>query len=138
MRNFETLDQASIDTATGIISLTAREDSASRPVLSLRREGEYISISASYGALEIALRPRVRELIRTLRHIQPNDGLNTTRQVGTGEAFLGLGLHQDGTLIVRPTIIGDATGYFCLNLILAPEAANALKNWLGEEEPKVI
>lgn len=138
MRNFETLDQMAVDTATGIISLTAREDSASRPTLSMRREGDYISISASYGALEIALRPRVRELIRTLKHIQPNDGLNTTRQVGTGEAFLGLGLHQDGALIIRPTIIGDATGYFCLNLILAPEAANALKGWLGEDDSKNI
>jgi hypothetical protein len=101
----------------------------------MRREGEYASISASYGALEIALRPRVRELIRTLKHMQPNDGLNTTRQVGSGDAFLGLGLHTDGALIVRPTIVGDGSGYFCLNLMLAPAAANALKAWLGDEDP---
>jgi hypothetical protein len=136
MRNFQTLDQTTADTTTGVISFTAQGDK-SHPTMALRREGDYVAISASYGALEIALRPRVRELIRTLRHIQPNDGLNVTRQVGSGDCFLGLGLHTDGTLIVRPTIIGDAAGYFCLNLALAPDAALALKNWLGDESPAV-
>src|SRR5664279_3292793 len=133
MRHFQTLDQAAVNAATGVITFSVQDDSDT--TIALRREGEYVVLSASYGALEIALRPHVRELIRTLKHIQPNDGLNTTRQVGTGDASLGLGLHTDGALIVRPTIIGDASGYFCLNLMLAPDAANALKDWLGEEEP---
>jgi len=133
MRHFQTLDQAAVNAATGVITFSVQDDSDT--TIALRREGEYVVLSASYGALEIALRPRTRELIRTLKHIQPNDGLNTTRQVGTGDAYLGLGLHTDGALIVRPTIIGDASGYFCLNLMLAPDAANALKDWLGEEEP---
>ena len=89
------------------------------------------------NALEIALRLRLRELVRTLSHLQPNDGLNTTRQVGTGDCFLGMGLRTDGSLVLRPTIIGDASGYFCLNLILAPEAAKVLRDWLGGDSANV-
>lgn len=137
MRNFQTLDVIDADTATGVISFTVKGDKLAHPTIAVRREGEYAAISASYGAMEVALRPRVRELIRTLKHIQPNDGLNVTRQVGSGDCFLGLGMRTDGTLIVRPTIIGDATGYFCLNLALAPDAAQALKGWLGDEAPVV-
>jgi len=130
MRQFQVLDQSAVDSATGILSLIARGGSAS---LALRREGEYVSISASLGALEIALRPRVRDLIRALRQLQPNDGLQTTRQVGSGDCFLGLGLRSDGTLILRPTLVGDASGYFCLNLTLAPDVAATLRGWLGDE-----
>ena len=130
MRQFQVLDQSAVDSATGILSLIARGGSAS---LALRREGEYVSISASLGALEIALRPRVRDLIRALRQLQPNDGLQTTRQVGSGDCFLGLGLRSDGTLILRPTLVGDASGYFCLNLTLSPDVAAALRGWLGDE-----
>ncbi|MCC6805064.1 MAG: hypothetical protein IT319_19445 [Anaerolineae bacterium] len=133
MRNFQTLDQAVVDTATGVITFTVTNSDGAHPTIALRREGEYAPISASYGSLEIALRLRVRELIRTISHIQPNDGLNVTRQVGTGDCFLGLGLRSDGSLVVRPTIIGDASGYFCLNLVLAPEATAALRRWLGDE-----
>ena len=136
MRNLQTLNQASVDTATGVISFSAAGESVLNPTVAMRREGEYAVISASYGALEIALRPRIRELIRTLKTIQPNDGLNTTRQVGSGDCFIGLGLRTDGALYMRPTIVGDASGYFCLNLILTPEAANALRAWLGDDEAK--
>ena len=135
MRNFQTLDQASVNEMTGIISFSTEDDTATHPKLALRREGEYASISTSYGPLEIALRLRARELIRILKHMQPNDGLNTTRQVGSGDAFLGLGLHSDGALVLRPTIVGDGSGYFALNLLLAPAAATALTAWLGDEEP---
>jgi hypothetical protein len=127
MRNFETLETAAVDAATGIISFTAQGTS----IMAMRREGEYLAITASYGALEIALRLRLPEFVRTLKQLQPNDGLNTTRQVGTGDAFLALGKHTDGSLILRPTIIGDASGYFCLNLTLTPEASSALSTWLN-------
>lgn len=129
------LQQVSSNESTGIISFGAADDSGTHPTLALRREGDYAVISASYGPLEIALRLRARELIRTLKHMLPNDGLNTTRQVGSGDAFLGLGLHGDGTLTLRPTIVGDGSGYFALNLMLAADAAAALRAWLGDEEP---
>lgn len=137
MRNFQTLDHAVVDSATGVITFTLQASDGLHPTIALRREGEYAPISASYGALEIALRLRLRELVRTLSHIQPNDGLNVTRQVGTGDCFLGMGLRTDGSLVLRPTIIGDASGYFCLNLILAPEAAKALRDWLGGDSATV-
>ncbi len=133
MRTFQNLDRAAIDTATGIITLTKQDDSASHPSVSMRREGEYVVISASYGPFEIALRARYGELTRTLSQLQPNDGLNTTRQVGTGQAFLGLGKRKDNSLILRPTIVGDASGFFCLNLTLTAEPAATLIDWLGTE-----
>ncbi len=132
MRNLQPLTQAALDAATGVISFTAAENNPLNPSLAMRREGEYAAISASYGALEIALRPRIRELIRTLKTMQANDGLNTTRQVGSGNSLLGLGLRSDGGLMLRPTIVGDASGYFCFNLLLVPEAAAALRRWLDE------
>jgi hypothetical protein len=127
MRNFETLVAAAIDTTTGVISFTAQGTS----IMAMRREGEYLSITASYGALEIALRLRFPEFVRILTHLQPNDGLITTRQIGTGDAFLALGKRLDGSLVLRPTIVGDASGYFCLNLTLTPQAASALSTWLN-------
>ena len=136
MRTLQTLDHAAVDSSTGVITFSATGKNILTPTAAMRREGEYAAISASYGALEIALRPRVRELIRTLRTIQPNDGLNTTRQVGSANCFLGLGLRTDGAIILRPTIVGDASGYFCLNLILSPEAAASLRAWLGEDTTK--
>ena len=133
MRTFQSLDRAAIDTATGIITLTKQDESTSHPSISMRREGDYVVISASYGPFEIALRSRYAELTRTLNQLQPNDGLNTTRQVGTGEAFLALGKRKDSSLILRPTIVGDASGYFCINLTVTPEPAAALIDWLGSD-----
>lgn len=133
MRTFQNLDRAAVDAATGVITLSTHEDGASHPSIALRREGDYVVISASYGPFEIALRSRYAELTRTLDHLQPNDGLNTTRQVGEGEAFLALGKHKDGSLVVRPTVVGDASGYICLNLTLSPEPAATLIAWLGTD-----
>ncbi len=125
MRTFQILDRS--ESAAGVLTFRGADAS-----LALRREGEYIAMSASYGALELALRPRARDWVRALQHIQPNDGLNTTWQVGTGDVFVGLGLHTDGSLIIRPTIVGNASGYFCLNLTLAPDAAQTLRDWLDQ------
>jgi len=133
MRNFQTLDQAAVNTETGTITFTAQIESDAHPTLAMRREGNYVVISASYGPLEIALRQRFGELVRTFTHLQPNDGLMTTRQVGTSEAYLALGRHTDGSLIFRPTVVGDAGGYFCLNLMLIPATVITLTAWLGED-----
>lgn len=133
MRNFQTLDKVSIDEKTGIICLETQADLDSHPMITLRREGGYVAISASYGLFEIALRPRFQELARVLARLQPIEGLQTTRQVGTGQAFLALGLSPEGTLLMRPTIVADATGHLCLNLALTDALRKVLFEWLPVE-----
>jgi hypothetical protein len=133
MRNFELLDSYSIDSATGVLTFTAVQQSIAHPIVALRREGGYIALSASYGPFEIALRPRFQELSRVLARLQPVEGLQTTRQVGTGQAFLALGLKPDGVLLIRPTIVADATGHMGFNLALSAEARRTLYDWLPVE-----
>jgi hypothetical protein len=130
MRNFELLDQVSVDTDSGVITITTKNDSSGNPVVALRREGGYIALSASYGPLEIALRPRFQELSRVLARLQPVEGLQTTRQVGTGQAYLAVGLKPDGVLLLRPTIVADATGHMGFNLALSDAVRQALFEWL--------
>ncbi len=130
MRNFQTLDKVVIDDETGIIYFSVQGDSDMSPRLTLRREGGYVAISASYGPLEIALRPQFDNLTSKLGRLQPVKGLQTTRQVGTTEAYLGLGLREDGTLLLRPTIVADATGHFSFNLMLTSAARETLYAWL--------
>ncbi len=129
MRNFQFLDHVVVDTDSDAIQL-AQTDSDNEPILALRREGIYITLSASFGPLEIALRPRHEDLIRTLGRLQVVEGLNTTRQVGTAQAFLAMGLKADGSLMLRPTIVADATGHLSLNLEISPNARKALYDWL--------
>ncbi|MDX2163223.1 MAG: hypothetical protein SF162_18035 [bacterium] len=132
MRNFTLLDQVVIDSQTGIIGLSASGHSDSAPSLALKIEGDYIAISASYGALEIALRPRLEELKWALAHMQPLDGLQTTsRQVGSTQSYLAFGLRSDGTLTLRPTILTDATGHITINLRLSNDARTTLYTWLN-------
>lgn len=128
MRNFQTLDHVDVDEGTGVIHLYDADENAH---IALRREGDYVSLSASHGPIEIALRPRFQELERALKALQPVAGLQTTRQVGTAESFLSLGLRTDGGLNVRPTLVADASGYLCLNLELTAEARQKLFAWLG-------
>jgi hypothetical protein len=130
MRNFELLDKATVDGESGVLTLSTGHDNLGHPVVALRREGAYIALSASYGPLEIALRPRFQELSRVLGRLQPVDGLQTTRQVGTGQAYLALGLKPDGTLLMRPTIVADATGHLGFNLSLSDGARKTLFEWL--------
>ncbi|MBI5670100.1 MAG: hypothetical protein HZC41_19055 [Chloroflexi bacterium] len=137
MRNFELLDHSSVDADSGVISLTTQQAAAGSPVLAMRREGSYIVISASYGPLEVALRPRFEELTRVLTKLQPVEGLNTTRQIGTGQSFLALGLKTDGVLLLRPTLVADATGLLAFNLALSDGARRALYAWLSIEPEQV-
>lgn len=136
MRNFELLDTAAVNNETGVISLSSQQASAGSPVLAMRREGSYIVISASYGPLEVALRPRFEELTRVLARLQPVEGLNTTRQIGTGQAFLALGLKPDGVLLLRPSLVADATGHLAFNLAVSDEARKTLYDWLSIEPEK--
>lgn len=130
MRNFELLDHVSVDTDSGVITLSSENEKSGHPVVALRREGGYIALSASYGPLEIALRPRFQELSRVLARLQPVEGLQTTRQVGTGQAYLAVGLKPDGVLLLRPTIVADATGHMGFNLALSDGVRQALFEWL--------
>lgn len=130
MRNFQMLDRAAVDAETGIIYLSASSEMSAQPRIAMRREGSYVSISASYGPLEFALRPRFAELERTLSRLRPVQGLQTTRQVGTGQAYLSLGLQQEGSLVIRPTIVADATGHVSFNLILTDAVRRAVFEWL--------
>jgi hypothetical protein len=131
MRTFQTLTTTSMDADSGILVIDAHEAVGLHPQLMLRREGEYVAISAAYGPIEIALRLRYQELTRALRTLQPVDGLQTARQVGSGQVFIGMGLQLDGRLLLRPTLVGDASGYAAFNLALANDAREALFRWLG-------
>jgi hypothetical protein len=130
MRNFQVLDAFKPNEESDSLDffLTASDDD--QPQLSLRREGIYVTISASYGPMEIALRPRYEDLVRTLSRLAVVEGLHTTRQVGTGQAYLALGLSAKDDLLIRMTIVADATGHISLNMMLHPAAKQALYNWL--------
>ncbi|PJF34703.1 MAG: hypothetical protein CUN49_14315 [Candidatus Thermofonsia Clade 1 bacterium] len=109
--------------------LSAADDD--EPRLAIRREGAYVTLSASYGPLEIAMRPRYEELMRAIARLTIVDGLMTTRQVGTSHAYLALGLHNDGSLLMRLTIVADATGHLSINLRLTDAVRQQLYQWLN-------
>ena len=128
MRNFLTLDQVTDDSASGIIIFQAEKRNSS---LAMKREGAYVAISANHGPIEIALRPRLEDLSRALSRLQRVQGLQTTRQVGTGEWNLSLGLQLDGSLLVRPSMIADATGNISFNFALTDAMRERLFQWLN-------
>jgi hypothetical protein len=119
------------DDASGLLTFTSSIEAPFRPQLSMRKEGTYVSIAISHGPIELALRPRGDELRRVLGRLVAVEGLQTTRQVGTGEAYIALGLQGDGTLLMRPTLVADATGHLCFNLLLTPSSRAALYTWIG-------
>lgn len=131
MRNFHTLDTPVLDSDTGLLSFHSSVEAPFKPQLTLRKEGTYVALSVSHGPIELALRPRIDELRRVLGRLYPVEGLQTTRQAGTGEAYIALGLQTDGKLLMRPTLVADATGHMCFNLTLTDEARKALCDWLG-------
>ncbi|MFQ3535319.1 MAG: hypothetical protein SNJ58_05535 [Aggregatilineales bacterium] len=130
MRNFQTLDQAKVDSASESMEMFLSDADDDQPCLALRREGAYVTLSASYGPLEIAMRPRYEELMRALVRLNVVDGLLTTRQVGTSHAYLALGLQSDGSLLLRLTIVADATGRLSINLRLVEGVRKQLYDWL--------
>jgi hypothetical protein len=138
MRNFVTLDEVNLNNEAGVIYFTSSQPSELKPRLSMRREGGHVSISISSGPLEVALRPRYQDLIRVLGGLRPVNGLQTTRQVGTGQAYLALGLNEDGSLVLRPTIVADATGLLCFNLLVSDAPRQKLYEWLSVEMEGVV
>jgi len=129
MQSLQMLDRARLD--AGVFRLVDSRDDDDQPTLALQREGEYLTLAASYGALEIALRLRFLEVTRALTHLAAADGMATRRQIGSAQAYLGLGLQPDGALILRPTLVADATGLLCINFMATAEARQSLFQWLG-------
>lgn len=135
MRQFRTLFQIDTDTETGVMNIFGEKGTHDYPALMVRREGDYVPISLSYGPIEMALRLRYADLARTLQRLSPIDGLQTTRQVGSNSAFLGLGLGRDGSLMMRPTIVADARGHLSVNLRLPNDVRQQFVTWLEIDMP---
>lgn len=130
MRNFQNLDTVKHNADTDSLEFYLRADADGLPQLWMRREGIYVTISASYGPLELAMRPRYEDLVRTLNRLSVVEGLSTTRQVGTGQAYVAVGLSSEDELLMRLTIVADATGHVSLNVALTAQAKQALYEWL--------
>jgi hypothetical protein len=130
MRQFRALFKIDIDDKSGVMYIVGEKGTHDYPSMMVSREGAYVPISVSYGPIELALRLRHEDLGRAIGRLQPIDGLQTTRQVGSTSAYLGLGLRSDGTLVMRPTVVADARGYLSLNLTLPPEVHQKLVTWL--------
>ena len=130
MRFYQRLDRVSRDETDDTLLI---ECSDGVPKLWFGREGMYVSISASYGPLEISLRPRQRDLVSGLAQLRPTARLSVMRMVGTGQAHIELGLATNGELLLRTTIVADATGHVAMNMILSSEVRAQLFAWLGTE-----
>lgn len=129
MRHYQVLDTVTIDEESGIFTVAATGSAVDANV-ALRREGAYVAISASYGPVEIAMRPAHDALTRTLSRLRPIGGLQTSRELGSAQAYISVGLRADGSLILRPTVAGDASGHVGLNFCLSDEVRRALYAWL--------
>ncbi|MGQ9851330.1 MAG: hypothetical protein ACUVSU_14890 [Aggregatilineaceae bacterium] len=131
MRSYRRLDQVRHDESNDTLLFLCAQEGDSSPALWIGREGMYVSISATYGPLEIALRPRLRDLKTGLAQLRPTERLSVMRMVGTGQANIELGLSQEGELLFRPTLVADATGHLAVNLVLTSQARQELFAWLG-------
>jgi hypothetical protein len=131
MRTYLTLDRAEVDADRGIITLTSSDSDALPTHVALRREGEYLAMSFSLGPAELALRLKTAEVTRALTHLQPAEGHQTPRQIGSGQSFLQVGLQHNGVLLMRPTLVSDAGGMLTFNLSLEHAARRTLLTWLG-------
>ncbi|MEO0563641.1 MAG: hypothetical protein AAF125_16160 [Chloroflexota bacterium] len=131
MRQFRTLFRVDEDADAGVLYISGEKGTHDYPSLMVSREGSYVPISVSYGPIELALRLTYDDLAQALTRLQPVDGLQTTRQVGSANAYLAMGLRSDGVLLMRPTMVGDASGHMSVNLALPSEVRESLMRWLG-------
>lgn len=131
MRTYQTLDRAEIDADRDILMLTSSARNELSTSVAMRREGDFLAISCSRGALELALRLKKADVTRTFSHLQPAEGQQTPRQIGTGQAFLQVGLQTNGALLLRPVLVADAGGLLALNLSVEHAARRALLSWLN-------
>lgn len=141
MRQFRTLFKVDTDAESGVMTIVGEKGTHDYPSMMVSREGDYVPISVSYGPIELALRLRHENLAQALQRLHPVDGLQTTRQVGSSNAYLALGLRSDGVLLMRPTVVADARGHLSMNLALPADVKDQLMTWLRlnlpvPEEPK--
>lgn len=130
MRNYQYLDTAVVG-EENVLSIANSETHREQPKLTMSREGAFVNLSASYGPLEVALRLRYSDLERHLARLHPVPGLATTRQINSGSnSFLAVGQTQDGDLVLRPTIVADASGLIVINLVCVPDVRETIFKWL--------
>ncbi|PJF42221.1 MAG: hypothetical protein CUN55_10315 [Phototrophicales bacterium] len=133
MRNYQILDVAVVD-QDNVLILSNSEENPEHPLLAMSREGSFISLSASFGPLEVALRLRADDLLRRIERLHPVAGLATTRQVGTANSFIAIGITSDNRLVLRPTIVADASGKLTFNLVTTQKVYNDIVDWLNNPE----
>lgn len=132
MRNYQILDSSTID-QDNVLLLSPAEDNPEKPTLSMSHEGAFISLSASFGPLEIALRIRQNDLRRRLEQLYPVPGLATTHQIGSVNSYIAIGLTKDSRLVMRPTVVADASGRVTFNLVTIPALYETIVKWVGTE-----
>ena len=137
MRHYRRLDIVDYDSQNDTLMFTCDRADDCSSELWFGREGMYLSISAQHGPLEIALRPRLHDFVASLSELRPSDRLGVLRLVGTGQAHVELGLSNAGELLIRTSIVADATGHFAMNMILAPAARARFFEWLGVKNSAV-
>jgi hypothetical protein len=129
MRNYQILDSAIVE-AENVLRLSNAEDNPEKPMLSMSREGAFLTLSVSFGPLELALRLRHDDVKRRLEHLHPVPGLATTLQIGTGNAYIAIGLTTDNRLVMRPTLVADASGRLIFNLVTTSTVYGQVREWL--------
>ncbi|NOG49385.1 MAG: hypothetical protein HND48_08025 [Chloroflexi bacterium] len=98
----------------------------------MRKEGTYVALAISHGPIELALRPRIDELRRVLGRLVAVEGLQNHPPSWDGRGlYRPRKLQSDGTLLMRPTLVADATGHLCFNLLLTPASRAVLYTWVG-------
>jgi|GEM_PF-4715843 hypothetical protein len=112
----------------GSISATA-DDEFGAGVL-VRREADMIALSFYSGAVEIMLRLKAADLMRTLTHLHTSDSASGTRTVGTAASALTLLLRPNGTLVISPRLTLDHAGALALNFEMSGPAYQALIAWI--------
>ncbi len=130
MRHYQRLDIVQYDKGRDTLTFSCEGVDGCASDLTFGREGMYLSISAQHGPLEIALRPRLRDVASSLADLKPTEHLGVMRMIGTGQAHVELGLSTKGELLIRTSIVADATGHFAMNTILTPDARTQLFEWL--------
>jgi hypothetical protein len=130
MRLYQRLDRVAHDPQDDTLLLTCSGGGAC-PEVWIGREGLYVSLSAAYGPLEMALRLRAADLVAGLSQLRATERLSVMRMVGTGQSNVELGLSTAGELLFRMTIVADATGHWAMNLVLVPDVRVRLYEWLG-------